>query len=134
MSPQLFTVPPGPTRRSADAEVRAVVAQFAPKHQRLVSVVRRWLKTRLPTAHEVVYAYRDSFVISYAPTARGYEGPCAIRGSADEVRLYLNRGKGLKDPAKLLRGTAQARWIVVEDASTLARPEVIQLVDLAIGD
>jgi hypothetical protein len=49
------------------------------------------------------------------------------------VRLYINRGKGLPDPAKLLRGTAQARWIDLESASTLARPEVVHLADEAIA-
>jgi hypothetical protein len=44
------------------------------------------------------------------------------------------RGKGLADPAKLLRGPGtQARWIHLEGASTLARPEVARLVDQAIA-
>jgi hypothetical protein len=57
-----------------------------------------------------------------------------IRASADGVRLYFNRGKGLPDPTKLLRGTGtQTRWIQLEGASTLARPEVAHLVDEAIA-
>jgi hypothetical protein len=82
----------------------------------------------------VVYEYRDCFVISCSPNERGYEGVFAIRASADGVRLYFNRGKGLPDPAKLLRGSgAQTRWIPLEGASTLARPEVAHLVDEAIA-
>jgi hypothetical protein len=120
-------------RRSAEAQLGGLVAKFAPAHQRLVGAARRWLRTRLPTAHEVVYEYRDCFVISCSPSGRGYEGVFAIRGSAEGVRLYFNRGKGLPDPAKLLRGAAQARWIHLEGASTLARPEVARLVDEAIA-
>ena len=120
-------------RRSAEAQLRGHIAKFAPAHERLVGAARRWLRKRLPTAHEVVYEYRDCFVISCSPSERGYEGVLAIRGSADGVRLYLNRGKGLPDPAKLLRGTAEARWIDLEGASTLARPEVARLVDEAIA-
>ena len=71
--------------------------------------MRRWLRKRLPTAHEVVYEYRDCFVISYSPNERGYEGVLAIRASADGVRLYFNHGKGLPDPEKLLQGSGNRR-------------------------
>jgi hypothetical protein len=120
-------------RRSAEAELRALVTKFAPAHARLAGTTRRWLQRRLPTAQEVVYAYRDCFVISFSPSERGYEGVFAIRGSADGVRLYFNRGKELPDPAKLLRGSAVARWIDVEGGSTLARPEVARLFDEAMA-
>ena len=133
MSPSQPSTQSAVARRSAEAQLRGLAAKFAPAHRQLVGAARRWLRVRLPTAHEVVYEYRDCFVISCSPSERGYEGVFAIRGSADGVRLYLNRGKGLPDPAKLLRGTAQARWIELEGASTLARPEVARLVDEAIA-
>jgi len=120
-------------RRSAEAELRRLIARFAPGNQRLIGAVRRWLRTRLPSAHEVVYEYRDWFVISYSPSERGYEGVLAIRGSADGVKLYFNQGKGLPDPEKLLRGSANARWILLEGASTIARPAVARLMDEAIA-
>jgi hypothetical protein len=121
-------------RRSAEAQVRAGIAKFAPANLRLVGAMRRWLRKRLPTAHEVVYEYRDFFVISYSPTERGYEGVLAIRASVNSVRLYFNRGKELPDHAKLLQGSGkQTRSINVEGASTLARPEVARLIDEAIA-
>jgi hypothetical protein len=120
-------------RRSAEAELRALVARFAPAHERLVGAVRRRLRSRLPTAHEVVYEYRAWFVISYSPSERGYEGVLAIRASADGVKLYFNRGKELPDPEKLLQGSGQARSIDVEGAATLARPAVARLIDDAVA-
>jgi hypothetical protein len=121
-------------RRSAEAELRTLIAQFAPAHLRLIGAMRRWLRKRLPTAHEVVYEYRDSFVISYSPNERGYEGVLAIRASANGVQLYFNRGKELPDPAKLLQGSGnQTRSINLEGMSTLARPEVARLIDEAIA-
>jgi hypothetical protein len=132
-TPQLNTQSPA-ARRSAEAQLRGHIAKFAPANQRLVGAARRYLRKRLPTAHEVVYEYRDCFVISCSPNERGYEGVFAIRASADGVKLYFNRGKGLPDPAKLLRGTGtQARWIHLEGASTLARSEVGRLVEEAIA-
>lgn len=120
-------------RRSAEAEVRGLIAKFAPEHLRLVSAMRRSLRKRLPTAHEVVYEYRSWFVISYSPSAHGYEGVLAIRGDADGVKFYFNQGKELPDPEKLLQGTSQTRFIDVERASTLARPAVARLIDEAIA-
>ena len=124
-------------RRSAEAQLRTLIAKFAPApaaaRLRLIGAMRRWLRKRLPTAHEVVYGYRDCFVISYSPSERGYEGVFAIRGSADGVKLYFTQGKGLPDPEKLLRGSANARWIHVERASTLARPAVAGLVEEALA-
>jgi hypothetical protein len=121
-------------RRSAETQLRGLVTKLVPESQRLISALRRWLRRRLPSAHEVVYEYSDFVVISYSPSERGYEGVSAIRAGANDVRLYLNRGKGLPDPAKLLQGSGtQARWIQVEGASTIARPAVVQLVDEAIA-
>ena len=121
-------------RRSAEAELRTLIAKFAPTRLRLIGAMRRSLRKNLPTAHEVVYEYHDFFVISYSPNEHGYEGVFAIRASANGVRLYFNRGKELPDPAKLLQGSGkQTRSIDVEGASTLARPAVVSLVDEAIA-
>jgi hypothetical protein len=120
-------------RRSAEAELRTVIAKFAPAHLRLVGAMRRWLRKRLPTAHEVAYEYRDCFVISYSPNERGYEGALAIRAGADGVRLYFNSGKELPDPEKLLQGSSRTRFIDVEGASALSRPAVARLIDEAIA-
>jgi hypothetical protein len=121
-------------RRSAEAQLRTLIAKVGPAHLRLIGATRRWLRKRLPTSHEVVYEYHDFFVISYSPNQRGYEGVLAIRASANAVRLYFNRGKELPDPAKVLQGSGnQTRSINLEGASTLARPEVARLIDEAIA-
>jgi hypothetical protein len=125
---------PAAARRSAEAELRSLIARFAPANLRLIGAARRWLLKRLPTAHELVYEYRDCFVVSYSPSERGYEGVLAIRGSANGIQLYFNRGKELPDPAKLLHGSGNlTRSIDLDGASTLARPEVARLVDEAIA-
>jgi hypothetical protein len=121
-------------RRSAEAELGTLIDKFAPAHLRLICAMRRWLRKRLPTAHEIVYEYRDNFVISYSPNEHGYEGVLGIRASADGVQLFFNRCKELPDPAKLLQGSgSQCRSINLDGASTLARPEVARLIDEAIA-
>ncbi len=121
-------------RRLAEAQLRTLIAKSAPKYQRLISATRRSLKKRLPTAVELVYEYRDFFVISYSPNEHGYEGVLGIRVSADGVKLYFNRGKELADPAKLLRGSGkQVRATNLESLSTLSQPAIKDLIDQAIA-
>ena len=122
-------------RRAAEAELRTLIGRFAPAHLRLIGIMRRKLQKRLPTAHEVVYEYPNlgAVVISFSPNEHGYEGVLAIRASADGVRLHFNQGKELPDPERLLQGSSQTRWVHVEGASTLARPEVARLIDEAVA-
>lgn len=120
-------------RRAAEAELRTLIDRFAPSHRGLVVATRRSLRKRLPAAHEIVYEYRDCFVISYSPNEHGYEGILAIRASAEGVKLYFTRGKELPDPEKLLKGTSKTRWIPLAAASTLARPAVGSLIEEAIA-
>ena len=118
---------------AAETQVRTLISEFAPAHEALVDKSRRHLRKLLPTAHEVVYEYRDCFVISFSPSEHGYEGVFALRAGAKGVVLYFNRGKDLPDPARLLQGSGkQTRSIPLEDASTLTRPEVATLIEEAI--
>ncbi|MGH7244186.1 MAG: hypothetical protein ACREJD_12300 [Phycisphaerales bacterium] len=121
-------------RHEAEGELRTLIDKFTPTQLRLVGAMRKSLRKRLPTAHEVVYEYRDCFVISFSPSGQGFEGVLAIRAGASGVQLYFNRGKGLADPEKLLQGSASlVRWIAVEGAPTLARPAVVSLIEAAIA-
>lgn len=133
MSTSQLSIQSAVARRAAEAQLRGLIGRFAPSHQRLIGTMRRWLRKRLPTAHELVYEYSDCFVISYSPNERGYEGVLAIRASAKGVRLYFH-GKGLPDPEKILKGSGnQTRWIHLDGASTLARPAVARLIGEAIA-
>jgi Domain of unknown function (DU1801) len=133
MSTSQLSTQSAAARRSAEAQLRELVARFAPGHERLIGTMRRWLRKRLPTAHELVYEYRGWFVISFSPNEHGYEGVLAIRGDANGIDLYFNGGKELPDPEKLLGGSGKlVRSIHVEGAATLKRPAVAALVDEAI--
>jgi hypothetical protein len=132
----LGSTQPAAERRSAEAEVRTLIDKFAPAHLRLVTAMRRSLRKCLPTAHEVLYEYQNqgAVVISFSPNGHGYAGVLGIRADADGVKLFFNHAKELPDPAKLLQGSGgQVRSIDVEGASTLARPEVVALIDEAIA-
>lgn len=120
-------------RRAAEAHLGALLSTLAPQHEALVQSTRRWVRRRLPTAHELIYEYASWLVLSYAPGHHGHEGIIAIRIDANGVRLCLSVAAGLPDPEKLLQGSGgQMRWIPVEGASTLARPAVKALAEAAI--
>lgn len=136
MTTSQLSTQPAAARRAAEAELLNLITRFAPAHQRLIATIRRRLRKRLPTAHELVYEYRDFFVISFSPNEHGDEGVLALRAGANGVRLYFNRGKELPDPAKLLRGSGskvQARWIHLEVASALASPAATNLIEEAVA-
>ena len=119
---------------SSEAAVRGFVAKFAPAHQALIRATRRWLRRRVPTAFELVYDNYNFFVIGYSPTARPSDAVLSIAASANGVGLCFIRGKGLPDPAKLLKGSGnQTRSIHLTAASTLAEPAVHRLIDEAIA-
>jgi hypothetical protein len=122
-------------QRSAESELQTLIEKFAPSHLRPIGAIRRSLRKRLPTAHELVYEYANqgAVVISFSPNEHGYEGVLAIRATADGIKLYFNQGKDLPDPAKLLQGSSQTRWIQMDGASTLARPEVACLIEEALA-
>ena len=121
-------------RKAAEAEIGELVERFARDHRMLYDATRRWVIKRIPAAHELVYEYTSWMVTSYSPNENGYDGVLAIRADAKGVRLYLNAGKGVPDPDKLLKGSGtQARYIPLESAAMLKRPEVSRLVDDAIA-
>src|SRR5689334_23290989 len=98
-------------RRAAKAQpetqLHALIKKCAPapSDQRLIGAMRKSLRKRLPSAHEVVYEYGNlgAVVISFSPSEQGYEGVLAIRADADGVKLYFTSGKELPDPQKLLQ-------------------------------
>jgi hypothetical protein len=121
-------------RRSAEAALHTLVTNFAPEHASLIATLRRAIRKRLPTAHELIYEYTSWLAISWSPNDHGYDGVLAIRADAKGVSLHFNHAKEILDPEKLLRGTGKVtRLIQIESAATLRRPAVVRLIDEAIA-
>lgn len=117
-----------------EAQLETFVAKFDPKDQRLIRAVRRALRKRLPAAHELVYDNYNFFVIGYSPTERPSDAIVSIAAGARSVGLCFIHGAALPDPKKVLLGAGrQTRFIRLESAAVLARPEVEALVTAAIA-
>ena len=121
--------------KSADAEKRLAgfIGKFEPKHQTLIRAVRRTLRKRFPTAMELVYDNYNFFVIGYSATERPSDSIVSIAAGASGVGLCFIYGARLSDPKKILLGSGnQTRFIRLDSAKVLVRPEVETLIAAAI--
>jgi|SRR5271166_248321 len=118
----------------AEKQLKSFIDKFDPKNQALIRAVRKALRKRLPTANELVYDNYNFFVIGYGPTGRPSDSILSIAAGANGVGLCFIRGASLADPHKILLGSGnQTRFIRLESAGVLARPEVEELIADAIA-
>ena len=124
----------GARAESADAEkqLQSFIDKFEPKHQILIRALRKILRKRLSTANELIWDNYNFFVIGYSATERPSDSIVQIAAAANGVGLAFYRGATLPDPHKILLGSgSQNRFIRLESAATLNRPEVKALIDAA---
>ena len=120
----------------ADAEekLKSFIDKFETKNQSLIRAVRKVLRKRLPTANELVYDNYNFFVIGYCPSERPSDCIVSIAAGANGVGLSFYHGSTLPDPHQILLGSgSQNRFIRLESAETLARPEVEALIAEAVA-
>jgi hypothetical protein len=118
----------------AEKQLRTFIAKFDPKAQVLIRGVRRALRKRLPAANELVWDNYNFFVIGYSATERPSDSSVVLAAAANGVGLSFYRGASLPDPHGILLGSgAQNRFIRLESARTLARPEVEALIAAAVA-
>lgn len=112
----------------AEERIATLIARFDAEGQQLFQAMRKVLRKRFPTLNELVYDYGKKVVIGYSPTEAGGEGLLALSADGEGIRIYLTNGSTLPDPHKLLHGKAGARYMVIESAMVLQRPEVEALL------
>ena len=96
--------------------------------------MRKALRKRPPTAHEMVYDNYNFFVIGYGPTERPSDAilrlPVVPTGSA----FVSSMVPVFPDPQRILLGSGnQTRFIRVDSAEVLDRPAVNALISAAIA-
>jgi len=118
----------------AEKQLKSFIAKFDPKHQTLIRAVRRALRWLLPAANELVYDNYNFFVIGYSATERPSDSIVSLAAGANGVGLAFYHGATLPDPHKILLGSgSQNRFIRLESADKLARPEVEALIAAAVA-
>jgi len=124
-----------PARPQDPAEqLEAFIRRFAPEHRALIRAARTALRRRLRAAHELVYDNYNFFVIGYSSTVRPSDCVVAIAAAASGVGLALYRGATLPDPHQILLGSGrQNRFVRLDSAAAIRRPEVQALIDAAVS-
>ena len=117
-----------------EKQLNSFIGKFEPRHQALIRAVRKALRKRLPAANELVWDNYNFFVLAYSATERPSDSMITIAAGANGVGLSFYRGATLPDPHKILLGSGtQTRFIRLESAEMLARPEVEALIAAAIA-
>ena len=123
-----------PTSAYAEKQLKSFIDKFDPKNQALIHAIRKAIRKRLPTANELAYDNYNFFVIGYGATERPSDCILSMAAGANGVGLCFIRGASLPDPQKILLGSGnQTRFIRLESAVVLARPEVEALIAAAIA-
>ena len=118
---------------NAEAQLEAFVAKFGPKDQQRIRAIRKAMRRRFPTANELVYDNYNFLVIGYSPTERPSDGIVSIAAGSNGVGLCFIHGAALPDPKNLLLGSGRTRFIRLDSADVLGRPDVEALVAAAIA-
>jgi hypothetical protein len=123
------------TPEDPEAQLELFVGKFDYAHQKLIRAVRKALKRRFPTANELVYDNYNFFVIGYSPTERPSDSIVSLAAGANGVGLcFPYCGARLPDPHKLLLGSGtKNRFIRLDSAKVLSRPEIEALISAAVS-
>jgi hypothetical protein len=122
------------TSDDAETQLQDFIDKFDSKQQATIRAVRKGLRQRLPSANELVYDNYNFFVIGYSSTERPSDAIVSLAAGANGVGLsFPYCGARLPDPHKLLLGSGnQNRFIRLDSAKVLARPEVETLIAAAV--
>jgi len=120
---------------SAESELAGFIAKFAPEMQSRIRGCHAKLRERFPDAVQLVYDNYNYLVIGFGPTRRASDAILSLAAHARGVNLcFLQRGTELPDPTSILRGTGKVvRNVALDSPADLDRPEVIALIDAALG-
>lgn len=125
------------TNQSADSPAKQVagfIAKFDPAIAARARAARSALRKRFPTALELVYDNYNALAIGFSATKRASDCIVSLAVTPRGPALSFYYGATLPDPQKVLQGSGnQNRFIRLESAATLARPEVEALIRAAIA-
>ena len=129
MKPNAKPVQTGSTAQ----QIAGFIAKFDAAMAKQIGSIHTALRKRFPTAIQLVYDNYNFFVIGFCSTERASD--CIVSGrQCKGVGLCFIHGAKLPDPHKILLGSGkQTRFIRLESAATLARPEIETLLQAAVA-
>ncbi len=113
------------------------IDKFDPAIAKLARACRIELRKQLPTAVELVYDNYQALAIGFGSTEKQSDCIVSIAVFPAKVSLSFYYGASVPDPDEILQGDGkQNRFIRLESAATLRRPEVMSVIRSAanLGD
>jgi hypothetical protein len=124
-----------PARAESPAnQLAGFIAKFDLPMAKRIRSARLAVRRRFPTAIELVYDNYNFLAIGFSASERASDCIVSLAANAKGVGLCFYYGATLPDPHKILLGSGnQTRFIRLESAATLAKPEVEALLSAAVA-
>jgi hypothetical protein len=120
---------------SAEMQIEGFIAKFDPAVAKLLRSARSMLCKQFPTTIEQVYDNYNFLAIGFCTTERTSDCLVSLAANAKGVSLSFYYGASLPDPQGILEGSGnQNRFIRLESAETLTRPDVQALLAAAVAN
>jgi hypothetical protein len=115
-----------------EQQLSAFIAKFDRNLGKQIRECRSAMRKRFPAANELVYDNYNFFVIGYCTTERPTDCVVSLAVNAKGIGLSFYYGATLPDPSRILQGNGkQNRFVRLDGAATLGRPEIKELLDAA---
>ena len=114
-------------------QLAGFISKFDPSIATQIRAARQVMKRRYPTANELVYDNYNFFVIGYTTTEKPSDCMFSIAANSKGIGLSFYYGAALPDPHKILLGSgSQNRFVRLETAATLSKPEIMEVMKAAV--
>ena len=115
-----------------ETEVRAFLASYPPEVRDLVWKLRALVFEVIPNVLELVDA--SDKMIGYGLSPKWADIMCVIAPYTSHVILMFGKGRELRDPEGMLKGTEKhVRYIKIMEASDIEAPDLRTLLENAVA-
>ena len=122
-----------PSNDTPAKQLAVFIHKFMPEIASLAQAILAKMRTRYPTALELVYDNYNALAIGFGPTERASDAIFSIALFPRWIHLFFLQAKGLPDPEKKLQGSGNvAKHIRLESAATLDEHAVRELMQAAL--
>jgi hypothetical protein len=119
---------------SPQQQLEEFISRYTPEIGKLARAVLARMSKRLPGAVQLVYDNYNALAIGFGPSEKASEAVFSIALYPRWINLFFLQGAELPDPDGILLGSGkQVRHVVLRTATDLDRPEVKQLMEIALA-
>jgi hypothetical protein len=118
----------------AEAQLESFIAKFDAEVAAAARALVARMRDRIPGAQVLVYDNYNALAIGFGPSDKAGQAVMSLAVFPRWVTLCFLRGKGLPDPAGLLKGEgSRVRHVRLDPPGRLDAPEVQALIDAALA-